>query len=344
MATNFSNKNGGQFLEDLSTSYWLSEALFAALELNLFETIENSGDGLTILKLANRLDCSSEALSRYLNLLIELGLVDKSDDFISNSKLSRTFLLKSSPLYQGDIIRWRKNMVPDWQSLLAVLKCGKRVNFLEVDESEMEIRRSQYVQAMDNVAKLKANECASFIKNFSGRILDVGSGSGAMALAFLEKFPDSTATLIDIEQILPQTNKFVSRHSLNTRVNLHAANILDKDWDLDRSFDLIILSNILHAYSENEVIHILRTTTHLLSQNGQLLIHDFFMEHNPIKARLSDINMLLNTYNGKVFSAAWVIEQLQSLSMITSPIIPLETDTAVILAGKEHCEFQISTT
>ena len=35
--------NGGQYLEDLATAYWLSDALFTALEMDLFQTIDDFG-------------------------------------------------------------------------------------------------------------------------------------------------------------------------------------------------------------------------------------------------------------------------------------------------------------
>jgi len=38
-----------QYLEDLSTAYWYSEVLFAALELNLFEFLEKGCSGLNTL-------------------------------------------------------------------------------------------------------------------------------------------------------------------------------------------------------------------------------------------------------------------------------------------------------
>lgn len=338
MATVFNSANGGQFLEDLSTSYWLSEALFTALKLDLFDTIENFGSPMPADVLAKSLDCSVDALTRYLQLLEEIGLIEDLSGLFDNSALSRTYLLKDAPLYQGHIIHWRKNMKEDWQSLYEVLKNGRRINFIKNDEAQLEDRRAQYIRAMDNVARLKACECAELIKNLNGKILDVGCGSGAMAAAFLEKFPDTRATLLDIEQILPQTKKFIAARGLDACVSFHAANILETNWQLDTSYDLIILSNILHAYAEKEVIHILKMAKQYLSPNGNLLIHDFFMEHHSLKAKLSDINMLLNTYNGKVFGAEWVIAQLKTINLDSSNLIPLKTDTAVILAGHQNEE------
>ena len=329
--------HGGQYLEDLSTAYWVSDSLFTALEMNLFETIDEFGtQGATLSELCQKMICDSKALDRYLDLLISLGLLGQFKDVYYNSLLTKEYLLKNSPLYQGDSILWRKNLSSDWNTLKASLKAGGRVNFLPetISEIEMNARRENYIKAMDNVAKLKARDCTTFFNDLIGDILDVGTGSGAMALAFLEKFPDTTATLLDIKQMIPHTQKLVNQTSLGNRIHYHAGNILEPEWGLKKKYKLIILSNIVHAYAEAENELVLKTAASHLAHDGILLIHDFFTEHFPVKARLSDVNMMLNTYNGKVFSGAWVIAELKKNQLLTSSLIPLETDTALIFAAK----------
>ncbi|KNZ40672.1 DUF2284 domain-containing protein [Acetobacterium bakii] len=328
---------GGQYLEDLATAYWVSDALFTALEMDLFAIIDRFGtQGATLLELSKEMTCDSKALNRYLELLISLGLLGQFQTVYYNTLLTKEYLLKESPLYQGDSILWRKNLSSDWNTLKDSLKAGGRVNFLPADISEtsMDARRENYIKAMDNVAKLKSADCTTFFNQLKGEILDVGTGSGAMALAFLEKFPDTTATLVDIEQILPHTQKIVDQTSFKDRVQYHSCNILEPEWGLPKKYKLIILSNIIHAYAEAENELVLKTAANLLAKDGIILIHDFFTEHFPVKARLSDVNMMLNTYNGKVFSGAWVIEELNKNHLATTSLIPLETDTALIFAAK----------
>jgi predicted metal-binding protein len=72
-----------------------------------------------------------------------------------------------------------------------------------------------------------------------------------------------------------------------------------------------------------------------VKKNGVLLIHDFFLEHYPEKAALSDLNMFINTFNGRVFPAKSVQKELSRLGLSCTDLISLETDTAVLFAAKD---------
>jgi len=101
-------------------------------------------------------------------------------------------------------------------------------------------------------------------------------------------------------------------------------------------FDFVVLSNIIHAYSEEEIPLILDRAANCLKPEGFLIIHDFFPEHFSAKAAVLDLNMFINTYNGRIFSGTWVREQLAMSKLYTTELIPLETDTALIFAAKDE--------
>lgn len=326
---------GSQYLENIATAYWFSEVLFTAVELDLFSLIGE--EGATVQELTLSLGANSDGIVRFLHVLIQIGLVTYNGQRYFNTRLSSSYLQKGKDKYQGDSILWRKHLRSEWQGLKECIRKGGRVSYPDDTASKMTERIQRYIRAMDNIAKTKTHELFGFFKNWAieGEIVDVGAGSGAVAAAFLERFPLAKATLLDLPDVFSQTADLISRGVFSDRLQCRPANILESWPVADKTAEIVILSNILHAYSQNELPHILRSAVSCLAKDGVLLIHDFFQEHCPEKAALSDLNMLINTYNGRVFSAADVREQLLHLGMFCSDLAPLESDTAVLFASKE---------
>lgn len=328
---------GPQHFEDLATGYWYSEVLFAAVEMEIFTHI--GPDGITGGVLARTLRVEPQGLRRFLQVLQSIGLVTKAGQRYFNTQSASDFLVKGKVQYQGDSILWRKYLQANWQGLQGCLKAGGRINYgVEEDAEKSTARLAKYIGAMDGIARAKAGELVDFFADHAApaRLLDVGAGSGAIAAAFLDRFPLAHATLLDLPDVLAHT-KAMSEAALPAgRAAYLAANILEA-WPVRKNaFDLVILSNILHAYSARELPHILRAAALCLRKGGLLLLHDFFLEHCPEKAALSDLNMFINTYNGRVFAGQAVRKELRRLGLACTELIPLKTDTAVIFAAPEE--------
>ena len=329
---------GPQYLEDLATGYWFSEALFTAVELNVFTLLEPNG--MTTDEIARVLDMPVSGVGRFLQALCAIKLVVCDRERYFNTKLASDHLVPGKNDYQGDSILWRKGLRSGWQDLVGCLKAGGRVNFpLEEEGPEpFALRIRKYINAMDNIARTKVEEILPFFEglDLTGEILDVGTGSGAIAEGFLERFPSLTATLLDIKEVLDYTRELLDKKGLEKRVSYIPTNILEPWTVVKEGFDFVILSNIIHAYSEEEIPLILDRAANCVKPGGLLVIHDFFPEHSPAKAALLDLNMLINTYNGRTFPAAWVKEQLAMSKLYTTELIPLATDTALIFAAKDE--------
>ncbi|MDR3539497.1 MAG: class I SAM-dependent methyltransferase [Desulfosporosinus sp.] len=324
-------------MEDLATGYWFSEALFVAVELEVFTLLEPQG--LTTAELAGALAMPVPGLGRFLQALCALGLVLGKGDSYFNTQLASTYLVRGTRGYQGDSILWRKALMSGWQDFSKCLKAGGRVNFPAEgeDPSEFALRIRNYINAMDNVAKTKVREILPFFAGLDLRkMLDVGTGSGAIAAGFLEQFPSLSATLLDIHEVLIYTRELLDKRGFGKRVCYSPTNILEPWTVAKEGFDLVVLSNIIHVYSEEELPLILDQAANCLNSEGILVIHDFFPEHFPEKAALLDLNMFINTYNGRIFPQAWVREQLTKSKLYPTELIPLETDTAVIFAAKDE--------
>jgi predicted metal-binding protein len=329
--------SGPQYLEDLSTAYWFSYALFTAVETGLFSLLEAGGRGAR--EIASALGFDGPAAARFLDALCSLGLVSCDKGLYFNTRLASDYLTAGKEKYQGRAIMWRKELIRHWSGLDGCLKAGRRI-VADADEgpSEQSARISRYMEAMDAVALSKAGEIIPFFEglSFEGELLDVGAGSGSISCAFLEANPGLRAHLLDIPEVIGKTREMVEAKGYGDRVEFHPVNILEP-WPFEKgAFNLVLLSNIVHAYSEEELPHILSQAASALSERGVLVIHDFFLDHFPEKAALFDINMLINTYNGRVFPAQAVIKGIEGLGLASTGLIPLASDTGLIVASREQ--------
>jgi hypothetical protein len=72
-----------------------------------------------------------------------------------------------------------------------------------------------------------------------------------------------------------------------------------------------------------------------LNPNGYLVVHDFFPGHDPAKAALLDLNMFINTYNGRLFPEQYVRERLSLDGLLVTGLVPLQSDTALVIASPD---------
>lgn len=323
-------QSGPQYLEDLATGYWFSEALFTAVELDLFSRLDPAGS--TAAEMARILELDATAMARFLKALCSLGLLTCCNGSFYNTKIASQYLVKGKECYQGNSILWRRYLATPWKSLKDRLKSGRK-DCEPVPEDELTERIRSYIRAMDDVARTKSREMLPIFGEFSGNILDVGAGSGAVSAGFLERFPGTGATLLDLPAVLDCAAELLRPKHLEGRVTFCPANLLEP-WPVCKgAYDLVMLSNVLHAYAENEAAHLLDQAVGCLHPGGLMVFHDFFVEHFPEKAALFDLNMMINTYNGKVFAAKWVREQLKDRQLCVTGLVPLGSDTGLIFAA-----------
>ncbi|MDP7743824.1 MAG: methyltransferase dimerization domain-containing protein, partial [Lentisphaeria bacterium] len=103
-------------LFDLSVAFWRSGALFAGIELKLFDTF--AGNSMTPSDVAGRLDLPLRTVELLIEALAALDLlvVDDRGSF-RNTDMSNTYLCVDSPAYLGDTIRFNARAWDAWGGL-----------------------------------------------------------------------------------------------------------------------------------------------------------------------------------------------------------------------------------
>jgi predicted metal-binding protein len=108
-------------------------------------------------------------------------------------------------------------------------------------------------------------------------------------------------------------------------------------------WDAVVLSNIVHVYGEAESCRLLEQAAEAVAPGGLIIVHDFWTHgpgRGPAKAALFDLHMLVNTYQGRTYSWAWVRDRLAALGLATLAPVSLgegheEEDTSLVVAAKD---------
>ena len=330
---------GFQRLEDLATAYWYSEVLFTALELNIFGLL---GEGsATVDALAGTSGYEADGLNRFLAALVGLGLIVEHDGQFANGPLAAHYLIPGTEAYVGDFLLYRRYLTSHWQRLGARIRQGSRANDRPLDEAPEVFRERTlaYVRAMDLQARIKADEAVDFLGTMvsppPARVLDVGGGAGAWCRAVRRLWPDAQTVLFDLPETLAAARRLYPEAESWQGIEVVAGNILAPGIR-ESQFDLVILSNVLHAYGAGEAHAILKYCAGWLAPGGMVLVHDYLADlhdADPVKGTLYDLHMLINTYNGRIYRVAEVVALLAGAGLQHVRLRHLRTDTSILLAS-----------
>ena len=339
----FSNKqldtpdSGFQFLENLSTAYWYSEILFAALELNLFGLIEQGHQSPESLAAAS--NCNKEHLHRMMKVLYGLGLIQPKANGWINRPATRQYLLSESPEFIGNFLLYRKYIQKTWQKIPETLSSTTEKEPVTIEPSDnYDIRNYHYVRAMDEIAKQKAKEIERLCRDiiWPTPILDIGGGAGALSRKLVRTNRKGTAILFDLPEVIRDAKSLYPHPEDWSGIQTMEGNFITHQFDEAQRFGTIIVSNFLHVYNRESAKILIRKAVALLAENGCLLIHDYFPDrtnHHSHKGLLYDINMMLNTYDGACHSTSWVISCLKEMHTRHIAVRDLPSDSSIILAS-----------
>ncbi|MCP4114490.1 MAG: methyltransferase domain-containing protein [Desulfobacteraceae bacterium] len=319
-----------QYLEDLSTAYWYSQVLFAALELEIFKFLDRGIS--TLPQLAAAMDCRESGLLRLLRAMDRMALVCRDGEYWYNAQVSSLFLVPDREGYMGDFFLYRQYMAPNWATLFDKVSRRERRAAEEPDYKE---RNRRYVKSMDTLVKQKAPGIADLVAKeaVTGPVLDVGGGAGSLARAILTRCPATEAVLFDLEEVIDAAREIYPDKTAWERITPMSGDF--RSHDFDQRFGLIVMSNFLHAYGPDEAKELLQRAVSLLAPDGLLVIHDYFPDRSgrsPQKGALYDITMMLNTFNGACHEAATIGAWLGAMGVAPVETIDLATDTSVMVA------------
>lgn len=267
-------REGIEEISSIAYGFMGSQALFAALELGLFTSL-NSGSRDEP-ELADELGARPEALRTLLTACRALGLLEMDEVGYRNSAGAQRFLVRTSRAYMGDYYLRQIALTVYSQVPLAraVLRGELEIPpsygaFLGDPHRSEEFIRGQHAGSSGPAYLLAASEDLS---GFS-RLLDLGGGSGVFSIEAVRRNPALQAVVFDHAGVIPVAGRIVAEAGFADRIECVAGDLLSDVWP--PGADLLLLSYVLSSYPLSDLI---TRTFEYLPSGGRLLVHDFALD------------------------------------------------------------------
>lgn len=274
-----------------------SFALLAGMQLGVFSALANGP--LDARQVAEKSQGSPERLSRLLYALVAAGLLHVEDDRFINGSEAQRFLVKTSPDYVGNL----HHLLSDLWS--ASLKTADSIRFdrPQAEHSFGDMSPGQlnaFFRGLHDDALATGRDLAArFDFSSRRRLLDVGGGSGGVAIAATEACPSLNATVLDLPDVVPITRRFIREANATDRVDTLALDVTRES--VPEEFDAAVVKAFLQTLSP---CHAARTLTHIgagLEEGSAIYILGNGIlddsRHSPREAALFNI-VFLNIYRG----------------------------------------------
>jgi ubiquinone/menaquinone biosynthesis C-methylase UbiE len=297
-------------IRELANVFRESRVLLSAVELKVFTVLDKHM--MNSSEVSVKIKADARATDRLMNALCGIGLLKKVKGKFYNSDLSSKYLIEGKPEFMGNLYH-TNNLWNSWTHLTNSVIKGSSTkgdqNKEEKDDWVEAFISAMYYRGVHQGKILSMMIDLSNVK----KILDVGGGSAAFSIEIVKRNPSIKAVVLDLPHVIPLTKRYVDEAGLSNNFDFIEGDYLTNDFE--SSYDLVLLSAIVHinSYEQNKLL--IKKCADALNKNGMLVINDFVMNEDrtkPYHGTLFSINMLVGTEYGDTYTENEMREWFES--------------------------------
>ena len=245
-----------------------SRVVMAAVTLGIFELL--SGGPATADEIARRLQLDSRSLELTLRTLVVCDYLTFRDGRYELSRLARRTMLRDAPQSFVGFVEWNYTQWDMIEHLEELLKTGRGIDFHE--KLSDPVAWAHYQRAMMETSKQDAPQLAKRVPVRRGatKLLDVAGSHGVLGAAICRRHPPMRSLVLDLPQAIEHARALAVEAGVSDIVEHRAGDLLDDE--LGTGFDVVLLANILHHFTEQQNANILRRVYAATSDGGTVAV------------------------------------------------------------------------
>ncbi|WP_092625698.1 methyltransferase [Jiangella sp. DSM 45060] len=328
----------------LSIGFWSFKTLASAYELGLFARLSGT-DGHTVDELARMLGVGQRPAELLVTACASIGLLELRNGRYVNSAVADEFLVPGKAYHFGGWVQMLdRRLYPAWGRLSEAVRTNRPTSWnpdeqAHLFDSEDPELLALFWEAMHSLSTLTARELAAHVElSGSAALLDVGGGSGAYDIELCRRYPHLRATVLDLPPVCEIAAEKIKAAGHADRIAVAPGDFL-ADPELPAGHDVVLLSMIMHDWSDEQDLAILRKCFAALPPGGQIVISELLVDEEkagPPAAALMGLNMLVETTGGRNYTAAEYEQWLRATGFVDVRTVSFEAAGAngAVLARK----------
>lgn len=324
-----------EILSEYVRHFQKSRVLLTAIELNIFTVIDVKP--LSSADTTKKIKTDARATDRLMNALVGLGFLFKSKNRFRNTEFTSKYLVKGKPDYMAGLM----HSVDMWNTWNTLTNCVRKGHSVFKRPKLINNRSNKWLDAFISAMHYRAWSHAPDIvkcidlKNVK-RVLDVGGGSGAYAMAFTDRGKNIKATVYDLPNVLPITNRFIRQHGYEKKIDLFAGDYNSNE--LPENYDLIFISAVVHINSYQGNVKLMKKCAKTLNPGGMVVIQDHVMNEDrttPAPGAMFALNMLVGTEEGDTYTETEIKDWFVKAGIKFLKRIPVIMGNSLIIGQKK---------
>lgn len=320
-------------VDAIATGYREAQILMTANRLGLFSAL--AGGGRTAAQLARDLEVDRRGIRILCDALAAMDLLSKDGATFGNTAVVDEYLLPDSPQSKVAMLRHSARLYERWCTLYDVVTTGHPV---ADDETDPRLRKGgqAFTRAMADVGRSSAAATVEALDLTGARsLLDIGGGPGIYAIELARRWPGLRTAVLDRPEVLEVARENVHAAGLDTRVDLLPGDAFTDD--LGGPWDAILISNLVHIYSEAENRRLTDRCGAALAPGGRLIIKDFLLDETrlaPPGGAIFAVNMLISTEGGDCYTESEARQWLRTAGLEWQSTQEVATLSRLLIARK----------
>ena len=283
-------------IEKIATAVYSPFAMLEGMQLDLFTSLKDGP--MSAEQIAEALGVGSAKLRPLLYALVIAGLVNAEGDSFSNTDAANQYLVKGSPSCVVEIHELLSTM---WHAALKTadsIRTGlpqAKINYSDMSQDELrQFFRGEHPYAIEYARDLlETYDFSSY-----STLLDVGGGSGGLAIAVTEACPHIEATVVDLQTVTQVTQQYIDEAGAGNRVKVVTADMVRDS--LPGPYDAAVMNAFIHVLSPDDACRAIKNVSQVMNPGGDIYIRGYgIIDNSRISpSKLVGFNLVyINVYD-----------------------------------------------